>query len=90
MITGEQLKRIREMRGISQAMLANYLGITNRSIIYIEKMEHQISEELYERWIKALYSDDIYQASKRKVNSLSDLKTNKKILEQKKKENKSK
>ena len=48
-------------------------------IIWIEKCEKEPSQELYNKWIRSLYSDDIYQASKRKVTSSKDLKKNKKI-----------
>jgi transcriptional regulator with XRE-family HTH domain len=74
MLNGEQLKRVRELRGISQSMLANYLGITNRYIIYCEQGVYEPAEDLYERWINALYCNEIYNASKRKVNSSADLK----------------
>ena len=48
MLNGEQLKRVRELRGISQSMLANYLGITNRYIIYCEQGVYEPAEDLYE------------------------------------------
>ena len=88
MLNGEQLKRVRELRGISQSMLTNYLGITNRYIIYCEQGVYEPAEDLYERWINALYCNEIYNASKRKVNSSADLKKNKKLLEQQKNDNK--
>ena len=70
MLNGEQLKRVRELRGISQSMLANYLGITNRYIIYCEQGVYEPAEDLYERWINALYCNEIYNASKiKKLNN---------------------
>ena len=44
MLNGYELKRVRQFNGISQSQLANYLGITNRMIIWVEKCEKEPSQ----------------------------------------------
>lgn len=82
MLSGEQLKRIRLMRGISQSQIANAMGLTNRYIIYIEQGQREMSQETYDKYIKALYDDETKNASKTrktKMNKDGRLKKNRKV-----------
>jgi transcriptional regulator with XRE-family HTH domain len=46
MVTGEQLRRIRERLGLTQAQFAPRLGVTANSLARLERGERRISETL--------------------------------------------
>ena len=67
MISGEKLKRIRLSRGLSQRQIAEFCGCDRAYISEIESFKRIPSQELYEKFIKAVYTlDDKSKEPKRK------------------------
>lgn len=56
MLSGDQIKRIRLARGLSQKQIADFCKCNKTTISKIESFQVNPSEELYEKIIKAIYT----------------------------------
>lgn len=55
MLSGDQLKRIRLARGLSQKDIATETKIAIRTIGAIERFEYEPSQEQHDAYVKAVY-----------------------------------
>jgi len=55
MLSPEKLLLIRNLHNISQNELAERVGVKRNYISMMENRKQPISQELYDKWIKALY-----------------------------------
>lgn len=56
MLSGDQLRRIRLARGLSQKDISTATGINSRIIGAIERFEIEPSQEQHDKYVKAVYS----------------------------------
>lgn len=55
MISGEQFRRLRLSRGLSQNDIAKEAGITKNYVSIFENNKQAVSDEVYEKMMKAVY-----------------------------------
>jgi predicted transcriptional regulator len=55
MLNGKKLQYIRRLKGLSQVYIADCIGVSERWIGKVENEGSTPSQELYEKWLLALY-----------------------------------
>lgn len=57
MLDGRKLKYMRQLKGWSRKQIAEVIGISHEWVKKVENNNERPSEEVYRKWLNALYSD---------------------------------
>jgi len=55
MLSGSKLQYIRRLQGLSQVYISSCIGVSERWVSKVECENSPISQELYDKWLLALY-----------------------------------
>lgn len=55
MLPVEHIKRLRRLDNITQQQIADVIGVTKNYISQLESGKFSLSEEFYDKWIKAIH-----------------------------------
>lgn len=83
MLSPEKLLLIRNLHNISQSELADRVGVKRNYISMMENRKQPITQELYDKWIKALYGQYDFRETEEGKKKLQEKEQNENLKKNK-------